>query len=282
MKTEGQRITDLREDRFVTQRDLARKLQISESQLSRIESGKTETISSDILIGIAKFFDVSTDYILGLSPIRQNTFILSNLHLTETACEKLARKEISGNTLSRLMEHKDFGRLMRSMGAYLNDTYLEGVTFRNDMLKMCAMFARDHADEFENSGDVRLAANTALAGRTGTHELEITDIQNLTMRILKETKATVEEEKLAGKSAQRKFANKDFEAKLRTIMEQAKAIKEPDERLDFVVDQTLEAVRQQTGVKAFFLKPFKPLFRKIIKKTGAPETEIFEEASAEE
>ena len=282
MKTAGQRITNLREDRFVTQRDLARKLQISESQLSRIESGKTETISSDILTGLARHFHVSTDYILGLSPVRQNTFILSDLHLTETACMKLARKEINGDTLSRLMEHKDFGHLMKSTDAYLNDTYLEGVKSRNDIIKMGAMFARDHADDYEHSDDVRMAANTALAARTGAHELEISDIQNLTMRILKETKATVEEEKLAGKPAQRKFANKDFEAKLRKIMEQANAIKDSDERLDFVVDQTLEAVRQQTGVKAFFLKPFKPLFRKVIKKAGAPKTEIFEEASAEE
>ena len=275
------RLKDLREDADKTQSEVAAYLHIQQNTYSQYENGRRQ-IPIWVLIRLAVYYRTSTDYILGLSPIRQNAFILSDLHLTETACEKLARKEISGDTLSRLMEHKDFGRLMRSMGAYLNDTYLEGVTFRNDMLKLGAMFARDHADEFENSGDVRLAANTALVGRTGAHELEITDIQNLTMRILKETKATVEEEKLAANPVLRKFANQEFEAKLRTIMEQAKAIKDTDERLDFVVDQTLEAVRQQTGVKAFFLKPFKPLFRKIIKKTGAPETEIFEETSAEE
>ena len=85
MKTVGERIYDLREDESTTIRDLAKELQISESQLSRIESGKTATISSDILTGLARHFHVSTDYILGLSPVRQNTFILSDLHLTEAA-----------------------------------------------------------------------------------------------------------------------------------------------------------------------------------------------------
>mgnify|MGYP003314386583 CR=1 FL=1 len=270
MKTVGERIYDLREDESTTIRDLAKELQISESQLSRIESGKTATISSDILTGLARHFHVSTDYILGLSPVRQNTFILSDLHLTETACMKLARKEINGDTLSRLMEHKDFGHLIKSADAYLNDTYLEGVKSRNDIIKMGAMFARDHADDYEHSDDVRMAANTALAARTGAHELEISDIQNLTMRILKETKATVDEEKRAGKTAQRKPANKEFEAKWREIAEQAYTIKDKDEQLDFIVDQTLKNIQQQTGLKDTFLKPLRPIYRAIFKMTGSP------------
>ena len=277
MKTIGERIYDLREDESTTIRDLAKELQISESQLSRIESGKTATISSDILTGLAKHFHVSTDYILGLSPVRQNTFILSDLHLTETACMKLARKEINGDTLSRLMEHKDFGHLMKSTDAYLNDTYLEGVKSRNDIIKMGAMFARDHAEDYEHSDDVRMAANTALAARTGAHELEISDIQNLTMRILKETKATVDEEKRSGKTTRHKFDYEKFMTEYREIMEQSYVIEDEDKRLDYVVDQTVEAVRSQTGVKAFLLKPFYPLLRKIIKKTGAPEAQTADE-----
>ena len=50
-----------------TQKELAEKIGVSASQLSRIVSGETRTVSSDILIGVAKEFKVSTDYILGLS-----------------------------------------------------------------------------------------------------------------------------------------------------------------------------------------------------------------------
>ena len=283
MKTVGERIYDLREDESTTIRDLAKELQISESQLSRIESGKTATISSDILTGLARHFHVSTDYILGLSPVRQNTFILSDLHLTETACMKLARKEINGDTLSRLMEHKDFGHLIKSADAYLNDTNVEGVTYRNDMLRMYASMAREHADDFEHSGDVRQSANTVLAARTSTHELEISDIQNLTMRILKETKATVEEEKLAGKPAQRKPANKEFEVKWREIAEQAYTIKDKDEQLDFIVDQTLKNIQQQTGLNDFFMKLLRPIYRGVFKMTGGPKlTDTTEKPDASE
>ena len=195
---------------------------------------------------------------------------------------KLAWKEINGDTLSRLMEHKDFGHLMKSMDAYLNDTNVEGVTFRNDMLKMYASMAREHAEDFEHSGDVRQSANTVLAARTGAHELEISDIQNLTMRILKETKAAVDEEKLAGKPFQRKSANKEFEAKWREIAEQAYTIKDKDERLDFIVDQTLKNIQQQTGLKDTFLKALRPIYRAIFKMTGSPVKDTAEKPDVSE
>ena len=44
---------------------IAKKIGVSASQLSRIVSGETKTVNSDILIGVAKEFKVSMDYILG-------------------------------------------------------------------------------------------------------------------------------------------------------------------------------------------------------------------------
>ena len=60
-ETPGQRIRNLREAAFITQKDFAERIGVAPSQLSRIESGETKTISSDILIAIA------TEFIDGLS-----------------------------------------------------------------------------------------------------------------------------------------------------------------------------------------------------------------------
>ena len=67
--TPGQRISDLCNGNHISQKQLAEKIGVSASQLSRIVSGETKTVSSDILIGVAKEFKVSTDYILGLSTL---------------------------------------------------------------------------------------------------------------------------------------------------------------------------------------------------------------------
>lgn len=56
--TPGQRISDLCNGNHITQKQLAKKIGVSASQLSRIVSGETKTVSSDILIGVAKEFIV--------------------------------------------------------------------------------------------------------------------------------------------------------------------------------------------------------------------------------
>lgn len=52
--TPGQRISDLCNGNHISQKQLAEKIGVSASQLNRIVSGETKTVSSDILIGVAK------------------------------------------------------------------------------------------------------------------------------------------------------------------------------------------------------------------------------------
>ena len=54
--TPGQRISDLCNGNHISQKQLAEKIGVSASQLSRIVSGETKTVSSDILIGVSKEF----------------------------------------------------------------------------------------------------------------------------------------------------------------------------------------------------------------------------------
>ena len=60
------RIRDLREDRDLSQADIAKVIKTTQQQYSKIETGKAD-ISGQKLILLAKFYNVSTDYILGIS-----------------------------------------------------------------------------------------------------------------------------------------------------------------------------------------------------------------------
>lgn len=60
------RIKDLREDKDLKQKDIAKILNVSQQQYSRIETGENE-IKLDSLIKLALFYNTSTDYILGLT-----------------------------------------------------------------------------------------------------------------------------------------------------------------------------------------------------------------------
>lgn len=61
-----QRIRDLREDKDMTQTQMAEILNCSQRVYSNYEKGERD-IPIDILIALAKFHNTSTDYILGLT-----------------------------------------------------------------------------------------------------------------------------------------------------------------------------------------------------------------------
>lgn len=63
---ELKRIKDLREDNDLYQKDVANYLNITQQQYSLYELGIRE-IPLDLLIKLAKFYKVSTDYLLGLT-----------------------------------------------------------------------------------------------------------------------------------------------------------------------------------------------------------------------
>lgn len=65
-----QHIRDLREDRDLTQQQLAELLHVSQATYSRYESGLLD-IPSSSLIALARFYQTSVDYLLGLTNQRE-------------------------------------------------------------------------------------------------------------------------------------------------------------------------------------------------------------------
>lgn len=62
----GDRLKDLRKEKGVTQPELASLFNVTTSTVSAWEVGKAQP-NYDILIGLADYFNVTTDYLLGLN-----------------------------------------------------------------------------------------------------------------------------------------------------------------------------------------------------------------------
>ena len=60
------RIKDLREDRDLTQQEVAQYLQVRQSTYSQYETGNRQ-IPLSMLIALAAFYGTSTDYLLGIT-----------------------------------------------------------------------------------------------------------------------------------------------------------------------------------------------------------------------
>lgn len=65
------RIKELRENRRLIQAILASELNITQQSLSKYERDIT-TIKIDILKSIAEYFNVTTDYLLGVSDVKRD------------------------------------------------------------------------------------------------------------------------------------------------------------------------------------------------------------------
>lgn len=63
------RIRDLREDRDLTQKQIAAMLGMSQTGYSKYETGEND-IPSQVLIKLARFYETTTDYILELTDER--------------------------------------------------------------------------------------------------------------------------------------------------------------------------------------------------------------------
>lgn len=60
------RLRDLREDKDLTQREMAQILNMSQTGYSKYETGEND-IPISILIKVALFFDTSIDYLVGIT-----------------------------------------------------------------------------------------------------------------------------------------------------------------------------------------------------------------------
>jgi DNA-binding XRE family transcriptional regulator len=72
-----QRLKDLREDRDLTQEQVAKELNMKREQYRRYENGINEIKAKHIIL-FAQYYNVSTDYILGLTNNPQKNWTTKN------------------------------------------------------------------------------------------------------------------------------------------------------------------------------------------------------------
>ncbi len=131
----GTRLAELRGDRKWNQAELGRRLGVSRSHISRIESGETKNVSGELLVKIAKLFKVSTDYLLGMtqepSPMNHD---MSELGLSVGAVRQMLSGKLNMEVFNRLVTHPQFPKLLMLMNDYLCGSMAQGVLDRNDLL----------------------------------------------------------------------------------------------------------------------------------------------------
>ena len=109
----GKKIRELREQNDITQQDLAKYLKVAKSTLSQYETS-SRIPNDDIKKAIAKKFNVSVDYLLGLTDIPEtiDTYIAKQKKTgTQPAADEYSADERKIIDMYRQLSEKDKGKI---------------------------------------------------------------------------------------------------------------------------------------------------------------------------
>ncbi len=124
MKTQlsiQERLKDLRVEKGLTLEQLSQQTKIPASTLGSYESDDYKEIPHRNIIDLAKFYEVSTDYLLGLTENRQlDNISISDLHLNDAALSLLKDRKLNTLLLSELITHEQFRKLMLDLEIYVD------------------------------------------------------------------------------------------------------------------------------------------------------------------
>jgi len=261
----AERLQDLLKEKKMTQAQLADALGLSESTINRYINGQTEKISTETIIAMAKLFNVSTDFLLGLTNIPYKTnFDMERLGLTEKAGMRLLSGEINMDALNYLLGQPDFAILTTQIAQMRSGVYAAGFASINQMIQKTTKLIREYREK--HPGDRRAANQTIRdirAIRQPEYEADTAAIEESFRHILEDLK----------KGAQAAIADtKRFTSQ---VMEKAAAnvtgkMKQPEKLRNVSPDLIIEPILNATaplglsdadketvraGLKVLFSKP---------------------------
>lgn len=139
-------LKDLRVERGLTLEQLAEQTLLSKSALGSYEAEDFKDISHYSLIKLARFYGVTTDYLLGLSETKNHPNAdLADLRLSDDMIELLKSGRVDNSLLCELAAHPDFPRLMADHEIYVNGTAMKQVQSANAIVDaMSATIMKQH------------------------------------------------------------------------------------------------------------------------------------------
>ena len=116
-----ERLKDLRVEHGLSLEQLSEATKISKSALSAYETDDGREIGSYSLCALAKFYNVTADYILGLSEAKQpSPLSAETLHISDDAVKMLRDGKYNPMLLSEILTNGDFLRFMVDAEIYVD------------------------------------------------------------------------------------------------------------------------------------------------------------------
>ena len=183
-----QRLLDLMKHNNVSQTELARKIGCNDSLLSRFLSEKTDKLGDENIIRIARAFNVSTDFLLGVTtvPDRKN-YEIDELGLSAQAARNLYTGKANAQVVNYLLESPRFLELTYILEQYFNDTIAAGYAAQNQLYATLSSLTRKSA----KTKAAAQAANEINRLKTPVYQADLATIESQFMLAVKDVKKEI-------------------------------------------------------------------------------------------
>ena len=203
----------------------------------------------------------STDYILGLSTLSvRKSYDISELGLSEGAVRGLVTGTVDMQILNRLLEHRNFPKLMDLIRIYFQDTATKGIMARNQLIELATAFLSDLMKEHpEHRAEARQDLQLLNAQKMGEHEAEIEKIKNVFLAILRDIKKDMDNGEQPGEAVTAAM----FQTMQDALVEQ----KQTPLTIDDVTKMVAGQIGQLVPMDEETSNQFRRLMKKIMEQT---------------
>lgn len=191
-----ERLKDLRvAEKRMSLQELSDATGIPSSTLGNYEKDENVDMSLGNLLTLADFYQVSTDYLLCRTELREHTNkSVSDLHLNDDAVQILTDEKYNPRLLSELLSHESFHKFMTDLEIYLDGFNDKGIQIANAFLDVMRYklneLGADSTDAFTSPTQIATEDTPEASNDAYINGLLLLFCKNLEMKI---TQLSVEE-----------------------------------------------------------------------------------------
>ena len=177
----------------MSQAELSRMLGINSATLSRFMSGKTVTITNENLVKIADIFNVSTDYLLGRTDIKDKmNHAASELGLSTEVAQNLYTHQVNPVVVNLLLTNATFINVLNRLTLYFDEVFAAGFAMHNQQIEKLSNLVMGLGTPAAEQ-----TAQTVALMKTPIYQADETTLQNEFLTAIRQIKAKVGEDRVA-------------------------------------------------------------------------------------
>lgn len=258
------RLIELRTRHGFSKQQVAEALGINKSTYGRCETGDTRTVNSDILIGLAKLYNVTTDYILGISDTPEKTYFdIEQLGLSVEAAKNLCSKNVNSDVVNELLLNKKFAHVTRLLSSYYKSEIYKTQEMKNQVLGWLYSLSCIEGIPQNDEDIIKLKDYYKVIGEP-TIQADLENIRALFMAAIKEIKNDIIKAAEEGVQTKNNILTADIITAVNNNIDRDKVgkLETYEEQLSYITQAVVQGIRIDPNMTEEKIKELIPVIRK--------------------